>query len=313
MRLRVIKGWRDLAPEDRGASIAFGNFDGVHRGHQRVIADAARAAGELGCALAAVTFEPHPSRMLFPDRPPFRLMTPGQQARALDDLGVDRLYELSFDAEMHGMSDETFAREVLAKGLGARHMAVGFDVTFGNDRSGDGPTMRLYGERFGFTVSIAAAVTDPDIGKISSTAIREALKVGQTQLAADMLGRPFTIEGMVIEGKKLGRALGFPTANVALGDYIHPRFGIYATRSHLSDGRVVPGVASLGINPTVEIPEPRLETWLFDFDEDLYGQMLETELVAFLRDEAKFEGLEALTSQVMADAAQARALLMPDL
>lgn len=313
MRLRVVRGWKDLPPEARGASIAFGNFDGVHRGHQRVIADAARAAMQNGYPLAAVTFEPHPSRMLFPDRPPFRLMTPGQQARALDDLGVDRLYELPFDAEMHAMSDETFARDVLAKGLGAKHLAVGFDVTFGKDRSGDGPTMRLYGERYGFTVSIAEAVTDPEIGKISSTAIREALTVGQPELAADMLGRPFAVEGEVIVGKKLGRELGFPTANVALGDYVRPRFGIYATRSRLPDGRVVPGVSSLGINPTVEIPEPRLETWLFDISEDLYGQVLETELIAFLRDEAKFDGLEALTAQVMADAAQARALLMPEL
>lgn len=312
MRLSTVHGWRDVPAETQGAAIAFGNFDGVHRGHRRVIADAAKAARALGCPLGVVTFEPHPSRLLAPSRPPFRLMTLAQQARALDDLGVDILYELPFDAEMHAMSDETFARDVLAGGLKARHIAVGFDVTFGHDRTGDGPTMRAYGERFGFTVSIAEPVSDPHVGKISSTAIRQALQTGEVKLATEMLGRPFAVEGVVILGKRLGRELGFPTANVALGDYVRPRFGVYATQTRLPDGRCVPGVANLGVNPTIEIPEPLLETWLFDFDEDLYGQVLETQLIAFLRDEAKFESLGDLTDQVMRDAARARALLTPD-
>jgi riboflavin kinase/FMN adenylyltransferase len=313
MAITVVHGWKDLPPQLKGASIAFGNFDGVHRGHQQVIADAARAAGELGAPLAAVTFEPHPSRMLTPERPPFRLTTPRQQAAALEALGVDRLYELPFDAEMHAMSDETFARTVLAEALGARHVAVGFDVTFGKDRSGDGPTMRAYGQRFGFTVSIAEAVTDPAVGKISSSAIRQALAAGDPRLAAQMLGRPFAIEGEVVVGQKLGRHLGFPTANVALGDYVRPRLGVYATRTRLPDGRLVPGVSNIGENPTVERVQARLEAWLFDFDEDLYGQVVETELVAFLRPEAVFDGLDALTAQVMADAERARAILIPAL
>ena len=313
MAITVVHGWKGLAPELRGASIAFGNFDGVHRGHQRVIADAAKAAGALGAPLAAVTFEPHPSRMLTPERPPFRLTLPGQQARALEALGVERLYELPFDAQMHAMSDETFAREVLSQALGARHVAVGFDVTFGKNRSGDGPTMRRYGEHLGFSVSIAEALTDPDIGKISSSAIREALVAGRPDQAAHMLGRPFALEGVVMEGQKLGRQLGFPTANVALGDYVQPRLGIYATRTRLADGRVVPGVSNIGRNPTVALVEPRLEAWLFDFDEDLYGQVTETELIAFLRPEEKFDGLDALKAQVMADAVAAKAILTPPL
>ena len=312
MPITVIHGWKDIHAHLKGASIAFGNFDGVHRGHQRVIADAAKAAGALDAPLAAVTFEPHPSRMLSPGRPPFRLTLPGQQARALEALGVDRLYELPFDPEMHAMTDEAFARDVLAGGLGARHVAVGFDVTFGKDRSGDGAVMRNYGERFGFTVSIAEAVTDPAVGKISSTAVREAITAGDPRLATQMLGRPFAIEGVVLEGQKLGRRLGFPTANVALGDYVRPRLGAYATRTRLADGRVVPGVSNIGENPTVTLVEPRLEAWLFEFDEDLYGQIIETELVAFIRPEAVLDGLEALTAQVMADAAEARAILMPD-
>ncbi len=313
MPLTIVHGWKGLDPTLKGAAIAFGNFDGVHRGHQRVIADAAAAAGAAGLPLAAITFEPHPSRMLTPDRPPFRLMTAGQQARALEALGVDRLYELPFDAEMHAMSDETFARAVLGEALGARHLAVGFDVTFGKDRSGDGPTMRRYGDRLGFSVSIAPPVTDPAIGKISSTAIRAAIQAGDVRLAAEMLGRPFAIEGVVVEGQKLGRKLGFPTANVALDHYVQPRLGVYATRTRLPDGRLVPGVTNIGRNPTVAVVEPRLEAWLFDFDEDLYGQVIETQLVEFLRPEETFEGLDVLVQKVMADAARARTLLMPTL
>jgi riboflavin kinase/FMN adenylyltransferase len=311
MAITIVHGWKGVPPEFKGASLAFGNFDGVHRGHQRVIADAAVAAGRLSAPLAAVTFEPHPSRMLTPDRPPFRLTLPDQQARALESLGVELLYELPFDEEMHGMSDEAFARDVLSGALGARHVAVGFDVTFGRNRSGDGPTMRRYGEQLGFTVSIAEALTDPVVGKISSTAIRDALITGEVGLAADMLGRPFAIEGVVQLGRQLGRRLGFPTANVSLGDYVRPRLGVYATRTRLPDGRVVPGVSSIGENPTVGRVEPRLEVWLFDFDEDLYGQVIETELVAFLRPEAEFDGLETLTAQVMADAEAAKAILIP--
>jgi len=311
--LRIVQDWRGLTEGDCGASLALGNFDGVHRGHQRVIAAAADHARRIGAPLGVVSFEPHPRAYFQPDAAPFRLMTPGQLARTLEGLGVDVFYALPFDATMAAMSDERFAREVLAEGLGAKHVAAGFDITFGQDRTGDPAALARYGEAFGFSVSIAEKFGDGHIGKFSSSAVRQALAEGRPDRAAEILGRPFAIEGVVEEGKKLGRTLGFPTANVALGAYTWPRLGVYATRSRLPDGRVVPGASNIGRNPTTGFVAPRLEAWLFDFDEDLYGQTVETELVAFLRPEARFENLEDLTKQVMEDGRQARALLIPPL
>lgn len=311
MRLKVIHGWKDLEPEHRGAALALGEFDGVHRGHQRVIAAAATAAKALKAPLGVISFEPHPRRWFFPDVEPFRLMTLDQQARALDDLGVDIFYVLAFDAEMAEMTDEDFAREVLAKGLGARHVAAGFDITFGKGRSGDPNSLRRYGEAHGFSVSIAERAGDEHIAKFSSSAVREALKAGHPERATEILGKPFAIEGVVVEGQKLGRQLGFPTANINGGDYVRPRLGSYATRTRLADGREIPGVANFGVNPTTGLVEARLEVWLFDFDEDLYGQTIETDLVAFLRPELKFEGLEALIDQIGKDADAARKILLP--
>jgi riboflavin kinase/FMN adenylyltransferase len=306
---RIIRGWKGLTGADKGASVALGNFDGVHRGHQRVIAQAAEAARSLGAPLGVVTFDPHPRRIFQPGAPPFNLMTADQQARALGDLGVERLYLLPFTAELAAMSDRAFATEVLKDGLGVRHVAAGFDISFGKDRTGDTDDLRRYGDELGFTVSIAEPVGDGPQEKFSSTQVRDALREGRPDVAAVILGRPFAIEGEVQKGQQLGRTLGFPTANVPLGDYVRPRFGVYAVRVRLADGRRFDGVASLGINPTVAIDEPRLEVWIFDFDGDLYGQALETELVAYLRPEEKFHSLEAMVDQVMQDAEDARRIL----
>lgn len=311
MRLKMVHGWRDLEPELRGASLALGEFDGVHKGHQRVIAAAAVAAGGLGAPLAVISFEPHPRRWFHPDCEPFRLMTLDQQARAMDALGVDIFYILPFDPDMAEMSDEDFARDVLAGGLGARHVAAGFDVTFGKGRSGGPELLGRYGQAYGFSVSIAARAGDGQAEKYSSSAVRAALQVGRPERATEILGRPFAIEGVVVEGQKLGRKLGFPTANVWAGDYVRPKLGSYATRTRLADGREIPGVANFGVNPTTGLVDARLEVWLFDFDEDLYGQTLETDLVAFLRPELKFDGLPALIDQISKDAAAARAILTP--
>jgi riboflavin kinase/FMN adenylyltransferase len=312
-RLRLIKGWKDLPQGDRGAAVAMGNFDGVHRGHQQVIALAARAAGELGCPLGVITFDPHPRVYFRPDEPAFHLMKPDQQARALEALGVDILYVLPLSPELAEMTDREFAEIVLHRGLGARHVAVGFDNSFGRGRTGSPDTMRAYGAEMGFGVSVAEPVEDGEGEKFSSTAVREALRDGRPETAAAILGRPFAIEGAVQRGRQLGRKLGFPTANVALGDYVIPRFGVYATRTRLPDGRDIPGVANIGINPTIEgVRAPLLEVWLFDFDEDIYDQVIETDLIAFLRPELKFDGLEPMTEQVMKDAQAARDLLMPE-
>ncbi len=311
--MRIVPGWKGLADADRGASVALGNFDGVHRGHQQVIALAAKAARETGAPLGVISFEPHPRRIFQPDAPPFRLMTNDQQARALAGLGVDVFYVLPFDAELEHLTDRAFAQRVLHDGLGVRHVSVGFDISFGHGRTGSPESMRQYGAEMGFGVSVAEAVGE-GAEKFSSTQVREALRDGRPEIAAKVLGRPFAIEGMVEHGRQLGRKLGFPTANVALVDYVVPRFGVYATRTRLPDGREIAGVANIGVNPTIDgVIAPRLEVWLFDFDEDIYDQVIETDLVTFLRDEAKFSSLEAMTEQVMADAARARELLLPEL
>ena len=307
--IQVVRGWRDLPPEQRGGAVAIGAFDGVHRGHQAVIADARETAARLGVPLAVVSFDPHPRRWFQPDAAPFRLMTPDQMARALEPLGVDRLYLLPFDGEMAAMSDAQFAREVLGDGLGIKHAAVGFDFTFGKGRTGSPEALRRYGETAGFTVSVAERLDDADGLKLSSSAVREALKAGDMARAAAILGRPFAIAGEVIHGDKRGRTIGIPTANIAMADYMRPAYGVYATRTRLPDGRVVDGVANLGVRPMYPTDDPLLEVWLFDFSGDLYGLPVETELVAFLRGEMKFDGLEALKVQIQQDAEAARAAL----
>ncbi len=309
MGIQVIRGWRDLSPDLRGAAVAVGAFDGVHRGHQAVIASAREAARHLGVPLGVVSFDPHPRRLFQPDAAPFRLMTPDQMARALEPLGVERLYLIPFDAEMAAMSDEEFARRVLFQGLGIAHAAVGFDFTYGKGRSGSPEGLRRHGEQMAFSVSVSERRDDASGLKLSSSAVREALKAGDMGRAAHILGRPFAIEGEVIHGDKRGRTIGVPTANIAMGDYMRPAYGVYATRTRLPDGRVVKGVANLGIRPMYEIETPLLEVWLLDFDGTLYGQTVETELVAFLRGEMKFDSLDELKVQIDQDAVAARAVL----
>jgi len=308
-RVRVIRGWEGLAADDRGAAVAMGSFDGVHKGHQAVISLARESARALGAPLGVITFDPHPRVFFRPDGPPFRLQKTDQQARALEELGVEILYVLPWAPDLAEMSPEAFARQVLVEGLGVRHVTVGFDNTFGKGRSGTPEVLNDLGRDLGFSVSVAREVGD-EAGKFSSTAVREALRDGRPGDAAAILSRPFAIEGAVERGRQLGRTLGFPTANVALTDYVVPKYGVYATRTRLPDGREIAGVANIGVNPTVTgTIAPRLEVWLFDFDEDIYDQVIETDLVAFLRPEEKFDSLEALTEQVMADARQARVIL----
>jgi len=311
MALALIETWRDLPAEARGAAVALGAFDGVHAGHRAVIASAAEAARRLGAPLGVVTFDPHPRRWFDPEGDPFRLTNADQQARLLADLGVERLYRLPFDAALAGLSDEAFAREVLAQGLGVRHVAAGADITFGKGRSGDAGKLMAYGAALSFGVSTVSLLGEGE--KVSSTAIRRALREGRPERAAALLGRPFAIEGVVVHGDHLGRTLGFPTANMGLDDYVRPAQGIYAARTRLPDGREVAGVAYIGSRPTVDGIDERLEVNLFDFDEDLYGQTLETDLVAFIRGDQRFEGLEALKAQIAADCGAARKLLLPAL
>jgi riboflavin kinase/FMN adenylyltransferase len=311
MALKIVNGWKSLPDSERGAAVALGNFDGVHRGHQQVIAQAAKAAQADKAPLGVVSFDPHPRRLFRPSEPAFKLMTHEQQARALEALGVDLLYLLPFDFEMASFGDREFVEKVLVQGLGVKHAAVGFDISFGRGRTGSADLMKAYGAQFGFSVSVAEPVASRDGDKFSSTGVRDALREGHPEAAARILGRPFAIEGVVRRGQQLGRTLGFPTANVEVEDYVVPKLGVYATRTRLPDGRLVPGVANLGNNPTTGIVETRLETWLFDFDEDLYGQIIETQLITFLRPELKFDSLELMIEQILRDEQQARAIVCP--
>jgi riboflavin kinase/FMN adenylyltransferase len=309
MSFKIYHAWRDLPPDARGAAVAFGSFDGLHRGHQSVVADAAEAAVRLGAPLGVVSLEPHPNTLFNPGSPPFRLANPHQLARDVEARGVARLYLLPFGQQMADLSDRAFVADILVGGLGVRHVAVGFDVTFGKGRTGSPEAMRRYGEELGFSVSVAAEVEDEHGAKISSSAIRTALKAGDPERAAYLLGRPFAIEGIVQKGQQLGRKLGIPTANVPLGEYVVPKLGVYATRTRLKDGRVLGGVANLGVNPTTGEVEPRLEVWLFDFDEDIYGETIETALVGFIRPEEKFETVDEMLKVIAVDAAKAREIL----
>ena len=309
MPIQIVTGWRDLAPDHCGAAAAVGAFDGVHRGHQTVIGAAREAAERLHAPLAVVSFEPHPRRWFQPEAAPFRLMTTSQMARALEEQGIERLHLLPFDAEMAAMSDEAFARDVLAGGLGLKHAAVGFDFTYGKGRTGSPEALARAGSELGFSVSVTERVDDQSGLKLSSSAVREALAAGDMARATRILGRPFAIEGEVVHGDKRGRTIGVPTANVRMGNYMRPAYGVFATRTRLADGRMVDGVANLGVRPMFETPEPLLEVWLFDFSGDLYGQVVETQLIARLRGEMSFDGLDALKAQIEADARAARLAL----
>jgi len=293
----------------RGAAIALGNFDGVHRGHQAVIASARAAAEETGAALGVLVFEPHPRRFFKPDAAPFRLQTSAQRARALAVAGVDEVFEIGFDAALANSTDREFAERLLRDCIGVTHVSVGADFRFGRGRMGDASSLRALGEELGFSVDAVAPVGGA--AKISSTLVRDAIAAGDMKQAADLLGRPWAIEGEVARGFARGRELGMPTANVPLGDYVRPRLGVYATRVDLGDGVLLPAVTSIGVNPTVgELPTPLLEAHLLDFSGDLYGRRIEVELIAFLRDEAKFSDLETMKAQMRQDALDARRALI---
>ncbi len=297
-------------PEDaRGAAIALGNFDGVHLGHQAVIASAREVSLERSIPLGAAVFEPHPRRFFKPDLAPFLLQTPRQRARALAETGVQEVFEIGFDAALAQSSDRDFAERVLRDLLGVSHVSIGADFRFGKNRMGDASSLAALGGELGFTVDAVSAVK-AGVGKISSTVIREAIVAGAMDEAARMLGRPWAIEGEVLRGFQRGAGLGFPTANLSLGGYVRPRLGIYAVRVDLGDGVLLPGVASVGVNPTVgALPEPVLEAHLVDFSGDLYGKNIEVELIAFLRDEAKFGDVEAMKEQMKQDVIDARTAL----
>ncbi|MEI4473655.1 bifunctional riboflavin kinase/FAD synthetase [Frigidibacter sp. MR17.24] len=306
--------WQAIAAGARGASVAMGNFDGVHLGHQAVIRAARDAAP--GAPLGVVTFEPHPREFFARHRgdaaqPAFRLMDADARASRLGKLGVAQLYELKFDAALAAMSAEDFAREVLARGLGISHVTVGADFEFGRGRSGNAAVLADLGRRFGFGVTVLPLLA-ANATRVSSTAIRRLLSEGHPREAKELLGHWHRIEGPVIHGEKRGRELGYPTANMAVGGLHLPRLGVYAVKADVLDGPQAGsygGAASLGVRPMFGENTPNLETFLFDFSGDLYGKRLSVAFIDYLRPELKFDGLPALMAQMEADCARAREIL----
>jgi len=292
----------------RGAIVALGNFDGFHLGHQAVVGRAIERARAEGRPALVATFDPHPVRFFKPDAAPFRLTTLDQRARLFAAAGADAMVVFGFDAALAGLTADAFVAERLVAGLGVGGVVTGDDFTFGKARSGNIAVLAQAGASHGFSVDTVAAVSQGG-EPVSSSRIRERLKAGDPRGAAALLTRPFAIEGAVQHGDKLGRTIGYPTANIALGNYLRPAYGIYAVRARLGDGRVVPGAANLGIRPSFDPPKELLEAYLFDWSGDLYGQTIEVALIDYLRPEAKFESLEALVAQMDRDCARARAIL----
>jgi riboflavin kinase / FMN adenylyltransferase len=313
--LHMFRHVSPLPAAARGAVVAVGNFDGVHLGHRAVIGVARETAARLGAASAVLTFEPHPRSVFDPAGAPFRLTPFRVKSRLIEELGVDLLFTLHFDLEFARKSAEAFVREVLVAGLAARHVVVGYDFVFGNRRRGTPTLLREAGEAAGFGVTIVepaqhAAGAAPEI--YSSTRIRQHLAAGEPRRAAALLGRDWEIDGRVEPGDRRGRTIGFPTANVALGDYLRPAPGVYAVRAGLEEGgrtRWRDAVANLGRRPTVGGDELRFEVHLLDFAGDLYGHHLRVAFVEYLRGERKFPDLGALKAQIAADADAARRLL----
>ena len=304
--MQIYQHWQGLDPKARGASVAMGNFDGVHLGHQSVI-NLARPHGPLGI----LTFEPHPREYFAPAAPAFRLMNAEARANRLAKLGVQSLYELPFNAELAAFTPEGFARDVLAEGLGISHVVVGADFCFGKGRAGKAADLQTLGQQLGFGVTIADLVK-AEGREISSTAIRQALSDGRPRDAAAMLGHWHRIDGEVIHGEKRGRELGYPTANMSVNGLHLPKFGVYATLVDVLTGPQKGsylGASSLGVRPMFGVNTPNLESFLLDFRGDLYGQHISVAMVDYLRPELKFDGLPGLLTQMAADVDQCRAIL----
>ncbi len=292
----------------RGAIIALGNFDGFHFGHQAVAGKALSWAEDEGRPAIIATFDPHPVRFFKPDVAPFRLTSLDQRQRLFADAGASAMLVFEFDAGLARTTAEDFVARLLVERFGAAGVVTGADFTFGRGAKGDINLLREVGAAHGLKTEAVSPISDSE-NVISSSRIRAALKEGKCEEANRLLTRPFTIQGEVIHGDKNGRILGFPTANVDIGQYLRPKYGIYAVKGRLPDGRVLNGAASLGIRPTFEPPKELLEPYFFDFDEGLYGQTIEVELHHFLRGEEKFDDLEALKVQMEKDCDRARALL----
>jgi riboflavin kinase/FMN adenylyltransferase len=301
---------REPVPESlRGAIVALGNFDGFHLGHQAVVREAVEWAWEDGRPAIVATFDPHPVRHFAPHVPPFRLTTLEQREELFAAAGADAMLVFHFDDALAGTTAEDFVTRLLGEAIGARGVVTGEDFTFGKGRGGNLEVLRETGARVGIEARAVGPVMDEG-RPVSSSRIRDALKAGDCDEAARLLTRPFAIRGEVIHGDKRGREIGYPTANMELGPYLRPRFGIYAVTGRvLATGEELKGVASLGVRPMFDPPQELLEPYFFDFAAELYGQEIEVALHRFLRPEMKFDSLEELQDQMARDCAEARGVL----
>jgi riboflavin kinase/FMN adenylyltransferase len=294
----------------RGGIIALGNFDGFHLGHQAVIGTALDWARSEGRPAIVATFDPHPVALFAPDAPPFRLTTLDQRAELFGQAGADAMLVLHFDRALAATPARDWVQAMLGERLGAAGVVTGEDFTFGKGREGNITLLREFGAAVGISARAVGPVSDAG-GVISSSRVREALQRGDCAEATRLLTRPFAVRGTVQHGDKVGRTIGFPTANLAMGDYLRPAYGVYAVKARLPDGRVLHGAANLGVRPQFDPPKELLEPHFFDFAADLYGQEIEVAFHHFLRPEAKFAGLAELTAQIAKDCAEAKRLLGP--
>ncbi len=292
----------------RGSILALGNFDGFHLGHQAVVSRAIARGFHERRPVVIATFDPHPVRFFKPDLPPFRLTSLDQRERLFDQAGADAMLVFQFDADLAATGAEEFVSEILAERIGAAGIVTGTDFTFGRGRSGNAELLRELGEEHGITAETVAPVL-LDGEPVSSSRIRDSLVAGDPGTATHLLTRPFAVEAVVEHGDGRGRELGYPTANLSLGRYQRPAYGIYAVSVRLEDGSEHQGVASFGVRPTFEPAKELLEACLFDWNGDLYGRTIEVSLIAFIRPEEKFDSAEALVRQMREDEAKARRLL----
>ena len=310
--MRIYRHYNDLPEDHRRGAIAIGNFDGVHRGHRKVINQAGKYSHEQGVPWGVLTFEPHPRMVFTPDEPPFRITPFHIKARHIEDMGVEFLVVLHFDNELAKITAEDFVEQVLVAGFDASYVVSGFNFKFGHKGAGDTKLLSQMGTDLGFTTNGIAEVIDDTGEIISSTRIRRYLADAKPRLAADLLGRWFEIEGRVSEGDQRGRTIGFPTANIELESNTRPAIGVYAIRAGIDRGPDTvwhDGVANLGYRPTFDGDKCVLEAHLFDFDEDIYGAHLRVALVEFIRPEQKFDGIEGLTAQIEKDCSRSKEIL----
>ncbi len=307
MRIETLE---DFPQSLRGGVLAIGNFDGVHRGHQAVLSEALRCRTSDAVPATALTFEPHPRTVFKPEAPVFRLTPAPLKARLIGAMGFEAIVELPFTRAFAQNSAAAFVENVLVDSLGIRHVVTGFNFHFGKGRQGSPEFLREIGARYGFDVTVVEPFTDENTALVSSSHIRQCLGEGDVAEAAGLLGYRYCVEAAVVRGKQLGRRLGFPTANMELAPQTGLKPGIYAVRFRRENGGLHDGVASFGRRPTVDEGGPIvLETFVFDFDEDLYGEVCSVSFFAHLRDEVKFDGLDPLIEQMHRDAEEARAAL----